>query len=239
MRSFDYDHQDHGAIRLHMHETHLPLASQTQFVERGVKEAKYVSATDRSEEHRSSIAIVRSHTPLGKSKQDEDTSIVSSKVQALIESARSRASQHTLWQVNQEDMEHDQRINQIQHSLKQGHFKKERVDAKKSKVEEIGFKCKPLNAAQQAKPQTKTPEVSGLIPYGKLVQARNFDDLKRELEFRGIEPEDVPDLVSLRVKKLKELESKRLIEHDNMTPLDAAKHKAFKILSTAKFRLRD
>jgi hypothetical protein len=43
-----------------MYSTYLPLASHTQFVEAGVKEAKIVSQSDRSEQLRSSYAINRS-----------------------------------------------------------------------------------------------------------------------------------------------------------------------------------
>lgn len=46
------DHQSrHGALRWHMHSAHLPLASQTQFVESSVKDAVHVSHADRSEHH--------------------------------------------------------------------------------------------------------------------------------------------------------------------------------------------
>ena len=47
-----------------MWHTYLPLACQTQFVERGVWEAKLVASTGRLEEQRSACAIVRSFTLL-------------------------------------------------------------------------------------------------------------------------------------------------------------------------------
>ena len=80
-RSFDYDDEDHGVIQLRMHETYLALASHAQHVERGVKEAKCASATDRSEEQRTCMAIIRSHTPLTRVKIDDDTSYTSSRTQ--------------------------------------------------------------------------------------------------------------------------------------------------------------
>jgi len=238
LRSFDYQDVEHGATRWHMHSTYLPLASQTQFVERGVKEAKYVSATDRSEEHRSCMAIIRSHTPLGRVKLD-DSSYNASKILSLIESSKSRSSQHNLWQVNQEDHQYDARYNQIRHSLAGGHFKVERVQAKKDVVNTTGFKYKKPNIAQQIRPQTKTYQVKGLVPYGKLVQARNMDDLRIELLFRGISEEDIPAKVSGGKEKLKLLECERLINEENMTAQDAAKHKAFKRLSEAPFELTE
>ena len=41
---------EHADIRLYMQSTYLPLASQTQFVESVVKEAKLAVSTDRSEQ---------------------------------------------------------------------------------------------------------------------------------------------------------------------------------------------
>ena len=92
LRRFDYDGTN-GGIRFQMHSTYLPLPSQTQFVESGVKEAKNVSSTDRSEELRTALAIVRSATPLGKNKEGED-SYNASKIKALIRSAVSRSEPH-------------------------------------------------------------------------------------------------------------------------------------------------
>ena len=61
MRSFDYE-GSLGTLRFNMHAKYLPLPHQTQFVESAVKEAKLVSATDRSEQQRSCYAIIRSAT---------------------------------------------------------------------------------------------------------------------------------------------------------------------------------
>jgi len=59
-RCFNHEDEDtaNGALRLHMHSTCLPPASQTQFVESGVKEARNESTTDQSEEHWTCLAIV-------------------------------------------------------------------------------------------------------------------------------------------------------------------------------------
>jgi len=239
-RSFDYQDQDHGLIRLHMHAMYLPLASQTQFVERGVKEAKYVSATDRSEEQRSCMAIIRSHTPLTRSKLDAETSHNSSRIQSLIESATERASQHNLWEANQEDREYDARIAQLRYSLKVGHFKMERIEGKKEKIDENSNKFKKQNVTQRIKPQTKTAAVSGLIPYGKLTKARNMEDLKTELLTRGVPESEInPATITERKDKLKELEINRLMEDERMVRTDAVKVKAFKMLSEAPFKLTD
>jgi len=240
LRSFNYNEEIHGSLRLFMHSTYLALACHTHFVERFVKEAKYVSATDRSEEHRSAIAVIRASTPLGKSTKEEDLSYNASKIRALIGSATARSTEHTLWQTNQEeDHEYDARFAQVSHALKRGHFKQERIDAKLNKVEAKGSTFKAQNKAQQKKEQDKTAAVTGLIPYGKLVIKRNMDDLKVELEHRGVEPEDAPSKISKRIEALKELETQRLMDAENMSRMDASKHKAFCIQSGAAFKLRD
>jgi len=239
LRSFDHEDELRGSLRLFVHSTYLPLACHTHFVERFVKEAKCVSATDRSEEHRSAIAIVRASTPLGKSTKEEDLSYNASKIKALIASATARATQHTLWQINQDDQEHDVRCAQVSHALKGGHFKQERIDSKLSKAEEKGSTFKAQNKAQQIKEQDKTAAATGLIPHGKLVIKCNMEDLKTELECRGVEPEDAPSKMSKRIEALKELETQRLMDSENMSRLDASKHKAFLIQSIAPFKLTD
>ena len=95
--SFDYEDRDHGELRCYMQNTCLSLPSQTQFVERGVKDAKEVSSTDRSEQLRTCMAIIRSPSPLGKLKEDPELSYNANKVLALVKSAEERARPHTVW----------------------------------------------------------------------------------------------------------------------------------------------
>jgi len=243
MRSFDYEGPN-GAVRLHMHETHLPLASQTQFVESGVKEAKCVSSTDRSEELRTALAIIRSASPLGKSKIDEDTSYNSSKTMSLIRSALSRSQPHEHWSRNQIDNACDARFNTTLYSMTQGHYKEDRVDAKKSKVDQQGPVFKKQNVTQTTHvPQHQTPAVTGLILYGKLYAKVNghMDDLKTELLHRGKTPQDVDQWkIKKRKDELKLLEVKRL--EDEGVPRPQAEDlvkKHFKKLSTAPFKLTE
>ena len=54
------DHQLVREMKLLLFSTFLPMPSNTQFVESGVKEAKIVSATNRSEQMHSIYAIIRS-----------------------------------------------------------------------------------------------------------------------------------------------------------------------------------
>jgi len=137
-------------------------------------------------------------------------------------------------------MEYEVRFNQISYSLStQGHFRQDRIDAKKTKVDNKGNKFKKQNISQQMKKQNKTLAVTGLIPYGKLVKARNMSDLEEELLFRGVPVDVLPDKISDRKDMLKQLESERLMMEIGMPEADAVDHKAFKKLSNAPFKLTD
>jgi len=229
---------DCGNIRWFMHSTYLPVASMLQFVESGVKEAKYVSATDRSEVIRSCLAIIRSATPLGKNKHIEELSFLVNKILAIQQSAVDRSKPHEDWIEAQVDHSYDARFNQVHYSMKQGHFRDERVEAKKTKVDDQGSKFKKQNIHQKAKNQTLTAAVTGLIPHGKLTKTRNMLDLEEELLFRGINIDELPISVTERKDMLKNLEIERLTE-EGVREEDAAKLKHFKKQSNAAFRLTD
>jgi len=236
LRSFDYEDTDHGANRWYMHSTYLPLACQTQFVERGVKEAKYVSATDRSEEHRTWLAIIRSASPLEKAKKDINVS----RIKSLLHSASTRSFPHALWKQNQVNDEYDRRFEHVQTILsKQGHFRADRINSKLATVDEKGAKYKRPNAAQQTKQQHKTPAVTGKIPFGKVVQGKHMEDLLTELTHRGVPLQEIPKKITERKALLKTLEATRLMEDESMKEeaASATASKHFKIMSTASFSM--
>jgi len=233
--------EDHnGELRWHLHSTHLAVPSMLQFVESGAKEAKHVSATDRSEVIRTCLAVVRSATPLGKGKSvNPDLSFNANKILAILQSACAHAEPHVQWSRTQVDYACDSRLAAVHHSMKQGHFKNDRVDTKKARVDREGSKCKKPNAAQSKQTQqTLAAAVTGLIPYGKLSKARNMLDLEEELLFRGIPVEEIPPLISERKEMLKHLEIERLTAEGTKED-DAAKLKTFKKQSNAPFKTSD
>jgi len=234
MRSFDYTGH-HGTVRLDMHSTYLPLASQTQFVEAIVKDAKHVAQTDRSEQHRSWLAIIRSATPLTKADKDANAE----KIKGIVSSALDRAAEHTRLIRTQVNNEHNSWFAACAYSLSsQGHFEQDRIDAKKTKVDTMGSKFKKPNQAQKTKQQHLMPAVTGLVPCGKLVKSRHMEDLKTELLYRGVKTEDVPKKITNRKQLLQELELNRLIEEGMEKPQAATQAKKhFKVLSTAPFKL--
>ena len=226
----------HGSLRWHMHSTHLPLPCRTQFVESFVKEAANVSQTDRSEQHRSWCAIVRAFTPLARTEKDANAN----RIKDLISSALKRTDSHVQWRRNQIDNECEAKFATVSHALSStGHFKTERIDGKKANVDDKGDKYKKQNVAQQTRNQYKTAAVTGLIPYGKLVKARNMLDLEEELLFRGVPMDAIPVSVSDRKDMLRQLEIERLMMDCGMSEDDAVSQKAFKKQSNAPFKLTD
>ena len=133
------------------------------------------------------MATIRSASPLRKIEEDEELSFNTNKMTALIKSAEERARPHTVWRHQELDCECSQRLDTVVHLLSQeGHFKMERIDAKKSKVDTQGSKFKRPNVTQQKEARQKPmPALTGLIAFSKLVQARNMLDLEEELLFRG------------------------------------------------------
>jgi len=133
-------------------------------------------------------------------------------------------------------------LNTVVHLLSQeGHFKTERIDAKKSKVDTQGSKFKRPNVTQQKEARQKPmPALTGLIAFSKLVQARNMLDLEEELLFRGVHIDAIPKSVSNRKKTLQDSETQRLTE-GGMDEDQAAEQgkQHFKKQSNAAFDLGD
>jgi len=234
LRSFDYEDPEHGEFRLSMHRTYLSVPCQTQFVESGVKDAKYVSATDRSEQSRSNMAIVRTNTPLARAKEDANAE----KIRALIKSAMNRSEPHVTMKDEQTNGEYDNRFKFVATCLtRKGHFSEVRAAKTRATVDQKGPVYKKQNVAQQLRPQHQTPAVTGKIPYGKLVRKRNMNDLAMELAFRGVD--QIPESITKRKDLLRKLEAERLISECGVETRDAATHKEFKKLSDAPFKLHD
>ena len=234
LRDKDYTN-NHGDIRLRMHRKCPPCPSQTQFVESGVKDAKNVSSTDRSEQVRTCMSVTRSVTPLTKSSEDGNAT----KINAIIGSAVERINPHVGDMCN---AEHKQTFNSVEHAMtKAGHFQQQRINNKIATFDNQRETCKRQNVAQQVKPQQQTPAVTGLIPLGKIFQTKegHMQGLQVELCHRGVPIVEVQRMkITERKNKLKELETNRLVEEETMTPQAAAERakKYFKRLSTAEFQ---
>ena len=222
-----------------MHSKHLPLPSQTQFVESIVKEAKSVSTTDCSEEHRTWMAIIRSATPLGKTEKDWNTN----KIKATMQSARDWVNPLEQWKERDAD-QHAARFQRAQAGLSEEHYKQIRTQDKLNRIDTKASKFKKQNVIQQTKQQHQTPTVSGLIPLGKLFTTKegHMEGLEIELVHRGVPVEDIQKWkINARKDKLRMLEAERLIQEEGLELSKASElaKKHFRVLSSAAFNLVD
>jgi hypothetical protein len=233
----DMNKEDHNRpFKEYLYYLYLPLASQTQFVEAGVKEAKNVSPTDRSEQLRSAYAVARSarvHTVdcLGLLKSTK-------RIEGLLESAIQHYEIHETFKEENED--YADRIADIANVMRKEHFKQARVDKVQQSVLGKVNKNKKENQLQKKTGVDQTHAMDGLFPYGKLFKELHLAPLKEELLYRGCSEDELNGLTIKPMKnKLKELEIKR-IEDDNDADgaAKAAAHKAFKPLSGAVFPVK-
>ena len=181
LRSTDCSGNDGTFVNL-MHSKHLSLPSQTQFVESGVKDAKNACSTDRSEQVRTCMSVIRSATPLHKTKEDANAN----KIRAIIGSAVERANPHRSMML---DDSYKARFKSLEQAMtKEGHFQQSRIQKKKANFNERGSMYKKQNVAQQVKPQQQTPAATGLIPIGKIFQTKDghMEALVVELCHRGV-----------------------------------------------------
>lgn len=178
-------------------------------------------------------------TPLTRTKKD----VNANRIKGLTQSVVDRSTPHVQWKREQIDYAYEARFAQILHALSsQCHFKIEQIDSKKANGEDKGIKYKYQNISQKMqKERYKTTAVTCLIPYGKLVKARNMDDLRIELLTRGVlVPADlVPDSVTERKQMLKQLEAERLMMECGVPEADALAHAEFKKMLDAPFKLSD
>jgi hypothetical protein len=129
LREMDNEESEYKALKEFMYSKYLPLASQTQFVEAGVKEAKNVSPTNRSEMLRSAYAVSRSarvHS-IGDLRYIKSTK----RIEELIHSAIIHSDEHEAFKSN--DPNYKQCIDAIAKNMRDEHFKEERL----RKMEEL------------------------------------------------------------------------------------------------------
>jgi len=222
------DTRSEDPVKLHFWASYLPLASNTQFVEAGVKEAKMVSTTDRSEQLRSAYAVNRAarvHT-IGALADMSSTN----RIQGLMASAKLHCEQQDALRITHGD--YSTSIATVEEYMRKEHFKKERLEKKKQAAIDKGDTNKKANTLQQKGGVDRTNAMNGLIAYGKLVRRLHHDDLAVELQFRGCTVDEISTWsITERKAKLKALEIQRVDGADNKER--AAK--AFKPLSTAPF----
>jgi hypothetical protein len=224
------------ALKEYMYYRYLPLPSHTQFVEAGVKEAKNVSLTDRSEQLRSAYTVIRS----ARVHNIDDLWGLSStqRIEALFLNALEHDEDQEELRLFYPD--YKDRVQDIARTMRQDHFKQERVEKLQQTALAKLHKNKKENQLQKKTGVDRTHAMEGLFPYGKIVQALHFNALKEELLFRGCIEDEVDKMkVTDRKNKLKELEIKRVADNGGDASQKDAATKAFKPLSNALFPVKE
>lgn len=222
---------DFDMIRDYMQVKFLALPSHTQFVEAGVKEAKLVSQSDRSEQLRSAYAICRSarvHN-VGTLRDMSATQ----RIEALMCSARDHYKEHNTLR---NDDNYSATVASIIKSMRKEPFKKDRLGRLKDDAVNNSKKNRAENAIQRRRGVDQTTLTQGLVAYGKLKKSLHHNDLEVELLHRGCTVEEVTPMgIRDRITRLKALETERVGVGNNGS---GAADKAFKPLSTAPFTLQ-
>ena len=169
--------ENDAALRDHFCSFYVPLASNSQFVEAGVKEAKIVSTTGRNEELRSVYAICRSFLF---DKLEPTTNTPDRVVQILSVVIDQN-------EVHEKEITEPIRIEsreQVKAALNEDHFRKERLEKKQKKISTKGSDDKADNVTQKLDGMEDTPFIDGKTQYGKLKKVEHMADLVAELTFR-------------------------------------------------------
>jgi hypothetical protein len=187
LRCVAYSPLDHHLdLRKYMHGVYMPLASNTQFVEAGVKEASLASKTGRHEEMRSIYCINRSSTVLAAG-VDRDTK-PTDKIRLLMSAAKKKEKYHSALKEEWEKARYDDAINGIKRELLQNHYKHERIDRQTQAIIDTANMNKVANVRQlrEGVDERETMLAMGLVAYSKVVSNQgHLHDLVQELTHRG------------------------------------------------------
>ena len=182
--SYSPEH-NHLELRKYMHGVYLPLASNTQFVEAGVKEASLASKTGRHEEMRSIYCINRSSTVLaaGVNRDTKPTD----KIRLLMDAAKKKENYHSALKEEWGKVRYDTVINGIKQELLQNHYKHERVERQTQAIIASADTNKDANQRQlkEGVDARETMLAMGHVAYSKVVSKQgHLPDLVLELTHR-------------------------------------------------------
>ena len=163
---------------------YLPLASQTQFVERGVKEAQTVAKTGRMEEQRSSYSIIRSFNVL--CTEINDKTKVADRIDYLLANGDLHLERKDALIDEIGEDEYNDAVEEVKHLISyKGHFKRERVQGQIDAVTETAEQNKTTNTRQKNTDVDLTMVALELTEYRKLKKDDHTKDLIVELKHRG------------------------------------------------------
>lgn len=161
--------------------TNLPLAHATQFVEAGVKLAKLVAATGRSEESRTIYTVCKSSTDsIGSIRKMIRTDKAIKWIQQSLDHVACQEALKLSSPTHQRD------FRRVKAALKVDHFKLARASTKQSAVSEKASQNKPQKVLQKKRGIHATYASLGLVAYGKLLSDFHMKDLHEELTHRQV-----------------------------------------------------
>ena len=223
--------QDFRTLFLYQYSS---LPTNTQFVERGVKESGYVTLGRRAETNRTILAIARGkvlpealklgHAELDNlpSEEDEEVELVIKKKRQLKGKRKSKHLMSTILSHidNMEDMKKSEandngdidylnkrkRVRQLL-TTSSVQFKRERINKKVQNLRSNYHNNPAPNQYQRREGYTLTPLMEGRIQYGLLLKTDNADAVRDELLARGV---DIPATTGwmVMINMLKENENK-------------------------------
>ena len=251
--------EDSDNLVWEMHRSFLPLASQTQFVERGVKDAQNVAVTGRQEEQRSSYCIVRSSHVLGIEAEagidpntDSNKVATPEKIKILMGRAERIVERQDALKEEIGEEQYKAEFNECGAMLHgANHFRYVRNQGVIDEIAATAEVNKVSNVRQQQTGVHATAAGLGLVGYSKLKKKEHEKDLKVELAARGITdlnyPMDYPKATKAGKpmtftdlkKMLKEHEVGRVaIAHPGeLNLLAIAEKEGFEKQSTAEFKI--
>ena len=216
-------------IKDYVLQTYLPLASQTQFVEAGVKEAKLVSPTGRHEPLLSAYAIIRSHLILSGSAVSNLTA--PKRVVQLLTSAEDHIAKQNRTRATLGMEKYDTSFAEVRSSLNQNHFKGKRLNALNDRVQEKANNNRKENQLQKSHGVDTTAKAMNMMYYSAVTKIGGFEDaLKAELKYRGIEYEIEATFKSKKDLLAKHEASRVINDKGSQQDINTSK-KAFKPLS--------
>ena len=190
------------------------LPTNTQFIERGVKESGYVTLGRRGEKNRSILAIAR-----GKLLPDamcagraelENLKYLQGKRKTKVltkESIQHYKRMKTVQSIQNNNDIYEQERKAIDSSLTNlnTQFKKERVDKKINRIKQKYSNTPAPNVYERRTGQTLTPLIQGKIQYHKMKKDQNMIAVRNELLARNVMFDDETKWIAL-LKLLKENE---------------------------------
>ena len=179
------------------------MPTNTQFVERGVKESGFVTLGRRNETNRSILAISRAtiipegllkgrqeinHENIENNDEKEHQLKGKKKTFYLMQSLKKHLLDVEEMEFNNPTIDYKVKRKELEVALTSNHhqFKRKRIDAKVQRIKDSFLDEVDLNVYERRTGETDTPFIQGRIQYGKLRAAKNQAAIRAELTERQV-----------------------------------------------------